>query len=273
MISEMRDRTYLSTGEAARRCSVTPDTVLKWIKQGRLPARRTPGGHYRIHREDLDPLHGARVAAIQGPDDSSAHRPFQYCWEFNSREGATAPECEQCVVYRTRALRCYEMLRLAPEVGHQKLFCKRSCDECEYYQLVQQQTINVLVVSDNEVVAASLARDADRLPVNLHVTECEYTCSSLVESFRPDYAVIDCSIGAERSRDFVRHLKEDPRLPFVRIVLAAGKGAFPNDCDKEVFACIETPFDAKDILDCINGVRESPIDAQESKQAARSSRK
>ena len=46
----------LTTGQAARLCSVTPDTVLKWIKKGRLRGVRTAGGHYRIERRLLDPL-------------------------------------------------------------------------------------------------------------------------------------------------------------------------------------------------------------------------
>ena len=44
----------LSTGKVAKLRSVTPDTVLKWIKGGQLPAIRTAGGHYRIARRDLD---------------------------------------------------------------------------------------------------------------------------------------------------------------------------------------------------------------------------
>ena len=39
---------HISTGKAAKMLSVTPDAVLKWIKKGKIPARRTPGGHYRI---------------------------------------------------------------------------------------------------------------------------------------------------------------------------------------------------------------------------------
>ena len=43
----------LTTGKAARLCSVKPDTVLKWIKKGVLPATRTIGGHYRVEEQDL----------------------------------------------------------------------------------------------------------------------------------------------------------------------------------------------------------------------------
>ena len=45
---------YLSTGKAAKALSVTPDTVLKWIKSGKLDARRTAGGHYRIHPGEIE---------------------------------------------------------------------------------------------------------------------------------------------------------------------------------------------------------------------------
>ena len=40
----------LTTGQAAKLCSVTPDTILKWLKRGRLNGVRTAGGHYRIER-------------------------------------------------------------------------------------------------------------------------------------------------------------------------------------------------------------------------------
>ena len=45
-----------TTGQAARLCSVTPDTVLKWIKAGRIEAQRTAGGHYRISPQELERL-------------------------------------------------------------------------------------------------------------------------------------------------------------------------------------------------------------------------
>jgi excisionase family DNA binding protein len=38
----------VSTGEVARRLGVSAPTVKKWIREGRLEAFRTPGGHHRI---------------------------------------------------------------------------------------------------------------------------------------------------------------------------------------------------------------------------------
>ena len=45
-----RVKNYLTTGEAAAIFDVDSDTVLRWINAGEIPAIRTPGGHYRIHR-------------------------------------------------------------------------------------------------------------------------------------------------------------------------------------------------------------------------------
>jgi len=46
------DKPY-TTGEIAKFCDVTINAVKKWIAAGKLPAFRTPGGHYRIEREDF----------------------------------------------------------------------------------------------------------------------------------------------------------------------------------------------------------------------------
>lgn len=57
----------MTTGEIARRCGVSLPTVKKWIREGRLQAFRTPGGHYRVRagafrefaeRMGLEPEHG-----------------------------------------------------------------------------------------------------------------------------------------------------------------------------------------------------------------------
>ena len=43
----------VSTGEAARYCFVTSDTIVNWIKAGLIRAQRTAGGQYRILLRDL----------------------------------------------------------------------------------------------------------------------------------------------------------------------------------------------------------------------------
>lgn len=41
---------FFTTGEAARMCGVQLNTIKNWIRNGEIPAVRTPGGHWRIPR-------------------------------------------------------------------------------------------------------------------------------------------------------------------------------------------------------------------------------
>ncbi|MHC4472157.1 MAG: excisionase family DNA-binding protein [Planctomycetota bacterium] len=234
----------LTTGQVAKLCSVTPDTVLRWIKKGRIRAERTPGGHHRLHRSDVESLRAP-------PGDKG----YEFCWEFHSEEGRLQDACRECLVYQARALRCYELAVRAPEQGHAKLFCKTTCEECDYYQAMLGRAANVLVVSNREEVTRALEQQAFEATFNLAVTDCEYSLSALVASFRPDFVVLDCGMGKDRTRDIARHLLEDSRARLVRIILAGDPGEYPGECDREFFAHIERPFRLEQIGECIRGIR------------------
>ncbi len=49
----MSDEKPLSTGDVARLLHVTAVAVLRWIRAGKLPAYRVPGGRYRIARDEF----------------------------------------------------------------------------------------------------------------------------------------------------------------------------------------------------------------------------
>jgi excisionase family DNA binding protein len=124
------NKVYLTTFQAAELLSVTPDSVLKWIKSGILEARRTPGGHYRIARKNIDVLlNKSKKTTISGDNQP------RYCWEFNLQDDNCTDSCVDCLVYKARAMRCYEMSSFPTDFGVLKLFCKSSCDDCEYYRI------------------------------------------------------------------------------------------------------------------------------------------
>lgn len=54
--------TILTPTEAARLLGASPDSVRRWCEQGRIPGYRTPGGHWRIARKDLDQVDAFRRA-------------------------------------------------------------------------------------------------------------------------------------------------------------------------------------------------------------------
>lgn len=51
-MNEYNKKPY-TTGEVASLCHVTINAVKKWIASGKLVAFRTPGGHYRVNKEDF----------------------------------------------------------------------------------------------------------------------------------------------------------------------------------------------------------------------------
>jgi len=89
----------LTTGQAAKLCAVTPDTVLKWIKKGRLAATRTAGGHYRVALPDLEPFMAGfgqkgsgpveKETFPGGPDRRGTREDPEEvpCWEFLAEDG------------------------------------------------------------------------------------------------------------------------------------------------------------------------------------------
>jgi excisionase family DNA binding protein len=56
------DDVYISTGEAARMLRVSPKTVARWAKSGRLPHIVTLGGHRRFPRGSIDEI--ARMLTV-----------------------------------------------------------------------------------------------------------------------------------------------------------------------------------------------------------------
>ena len=190
-------------------------------------------------------------------------RAFRYCWEFNGR-GQLLNGCRHCAVYRMRAQRCYEVAELQADVGHNRVFCENTCASCEYFKRVHGQQTNVLVVTDDAGLATRLEMEAEKAgtSLNIRVSKCEYDTSALVDSYRPDYAVIDCALGNQESSDISNHLIEDPRIPFVRVILAAREDEMPKECNKEIFARLEKPFGIKHIDECISaaGGRETEVE-------------
>ena len=87
---------WVTTGEAAVLCGVTPDTILKWIKKGKLPVTRTAGGHHRIGRSALRPY----LAIIERAETGTRgnHNPI-VCWQFHAKKNGIRSKCRKCPVY------------------------------------------------------------------------------------------------------------------------------------------------------------------------------
>lgn len=118
----------LSTGQAARYCYVTSYTIVNWIRSGKLKAQKTAGGQYRIRLGDLREFMRETEMPTDLLDEEEEVRP--YCWEFHCEPGEHLSGCQDCLVYRSGAERCYELRGEVPLA--ECLF--QDCASCEYYQ-------------------------------------------------------------------------------------------------------------------------------------------
>jgi excisionase family DNA binding protein len=236
---KLESRNLLTTGQAAELCAVTPDTVLKWVKKGKLPATRTAGGHYRIALPDLEPFmagfgqrreasgdHGPSASLEPGAISSQAWshpgaenaQEDPACWEYLSEGGEVRQACKQCVVYRVRATRCFLMAGLETDVGHARQFCEGSCEDCVYYRRLQGLSTQVIFITADEDLLARIEWGRGD-PVALRFARNGYEASAIVQDFQPEVLVIDLEGLPDQGMGLLDSIAADPRLPRVRVVL------------------------------------------------------
>lgn len=235
----------LTTGQAAVLCTVTPDTILKWIKKGRLPAVRTAGGHFRVSEWDLRPF-----MAKQKSPDTAAPAALR-CWEYHGGEGEPREECGNCVVYRIRAAWCFEVVGLGHDLGHSRKFCRTSCQDCAYYRRVSEDLTKVLVITADDNLVRHL--EAARNPhVVFRFARDGYEASALLPGLRPTFAVVDEELLRAGEARLLESLAADTRVPGMKIILAVSPGKSGHKGAGEQVACvIEKPFDAEQIAAAI----------------------
>jgi excisionase family DNA binding protein len=244
---------HLTTGEAAGLCSVKPDTVLKWIKKGQLRAAKTAGGHHRIQYRDLQSfIQAYRVGGEIPPPENGIAQALR-CWEFFSEQGVVRNACKECVVYRVRAAWCFEMLGLGKEVGHAKLFCQNSCEDCAYYRRVKGLKINVLVVSQDKDLMRSLAGEESE-DLSLRFVPNGYEASAVIHDFRPAFAVVDRDLIPDGGKELVERLTTDSRVPGLKIILAVpGVGRRQRkESEKGAIGVLVKPFGLDQVTAVVN---------------------
>ena len=129
-------RFYFTTNDIALMCNVTRQTVINWIKTGKLKANLTPGGHRRVLREDLVVFfrdNRMEEARIQEYEENHKQR-IPYCWEYFSigfASRSSRHECEKCPAKLAKAQRCYVIADLLGDNGR---YCNTECSDCAFFK-------------------------------------------------------------------------------------------------------------------------------------------
>jgi len=254
MPDEPRKQEYLTTTEAAKLLGVAPDTVLKWVKAGKVKSRRTLGGHFRIPVSELSLFASETSTSVGTNKLTSQQTVHQYCWEFLAGGGEIKEECRDCITFRSRATRCYELKDLPGELGCLNLMCDTECTKCDYYRVVHGQGVNVIALSHTGKLISDIQGSGTHDGIDIRFVTAEYEIASLIQNFRPDYVVVDCSFGKRRTAEICSSLFADIRIPVSRIILSSRTRKIKDYCDREVFGWIRKPFSLQQLKECIRGV-------------------
>lgn len=76
MSTDPKKPELISTGEAARACGVSTQTIVNWIRQGRLRAATTGGGRFRVHADSL--VEFLKAGGFEVPTELKAGPPLIY---------------------------------------------------------------------------------------------------------------------------------------------------------------------------------------------------
>lgn len=248
-----KQKELITTTQAAELLSVSPDTVLKWVKAGKIDATRTLGGHFRIPRSALRLAESETDSSILTLSPGVHKSAYQYCWEYLARGGEVRPDCRECITYRSRTHRCYELRDLPEGLGCLRVYCKSTCDECDYYRMTSETDLNVIFLSESGRLVKDWRLGHDINGFRIQVARSEYECANIIQNFRPDYIVVDCALGKKRTASVCTNLFNDARIPVVRIILASKTSQLTKYCDKEVCGWITRPFSIRQLKDCIAG--------------------
>ncbi len=239
--------TLLTTGQAAKLCSVKPDTMLKWIKKGKIKASRTAGGHFRVNRSDMADYISSTHSENEEDSIKGTRKPFQFCWEYFALHGEIIQDCLKCLVYSSRTMRCWELSRLSTEFGFAGIYCTTTCNDCKYKQDQRSKPFQVILVTDDDQIKTSLLEQSEGTWSIMRFTNCEYGCSSIIDQFRPDYIVIDgYCFSEERCAEFCFNLQQDPRIPETKIIMLLSESAQKkgNRNQSKIYKYINKPFSA-----------------------------
>jgi len=248
---KIMSKKYLTTTEASNLLSVAPDTVLKWVKAGKIESYRTPGGHYRIPHNAIQaylPTEKKPVDVKPAPINGAL---YKYCWEYKSETCGKNDDCSKCIVYKSKTRRCYELRELPEHFGYLKIYCETTCEDCDYYNIVKEQGFNVLIITNDKSMRIKF-NDEDNIFYKFAFSE--YQSSTIIESYRPDYVVIDLKIGKKKTKEICKHISEDSRIPFGRIILVSESVLDDNFGDNEIVGWLKPLFSSNQLRNFIDNL-------------------
>lgn len=238
-MNTLPEKEFFSTGEVAEQLSVTRNAVFKWIQSGIIDSSRTPGGHHRIHRDDLK-IFLKIWKKSKGISDK--RKSLKYCWDYYSRNDQVLEGCRKCVVFISKTKRCYKLVKYSKHIDHSKVFCNNTCSKCDYYINNNDEKYNILIVNIEPSAITEFKNSPGNFNWNLRFAADEYSCAKTFDSFIPDVVIISSFKEINRNIDFINNLFEDQRIPHAMILLFCESANIPDIIDNDKLKCTSEPL-------------------------------
>ena len=261
-MSVTSDKQWLTTGGAAGLCCVKRDTVLKWIRRGRLQAARTIGGHYRIERQNLWEFLPENSREIRVSSAGVAPTPrLLRCWEYHAAHREVRAECRSCVAFEVGASRCFRLRSIAADCGRSFCTGPQSCEDCSYYRRVMKLPTRVLIVCAEPECKRRVSEQTEK-NLEIRVVDNGYEASAALSGFGPGYVVLDTELQDGPASALLKNLARDNRLHGPKVVLATAASALNRkhvlDQHEIVVARISKPIEIPRLLALIE---HEPVEA------------
>jgi excisionase family DNA binding protein len=144
------EKRALTTTDIAQICHHSRETVKRWLEKGQIKGYRVgTAGHWRVLPKNLVSFLKNNNIPFPDPGETGIDLKVMtgaeafplFCWEFfktSMRDHVRSNgRCGDCMVYKTKSLNCRA---LREEIGHKKIFCGHSCEDCDYFHFQQSET-------------------------------------------------------------------------------------------------------------------------------------
>jgi excisionase family DNA binding protein len=141
---------YLTTSQAAAFLHVSRFTILNWIKNGKLVAITTLGGHQRIPQESIATLLAKKESAHQ-KINTLPKSSITPCWKAKEARDCGRHNCPECLVFKEQLSRCFLVIR---NFGTEKVQCGIDCLSCDY--------LTAFYPKERKIIEAGRAKRAEK---------------------------------------------------------------------------------------------------------------
>ncbi|MBF0384297.1 MAG: helix-turn-helix domain-containing protein [Candidatus Omnitrophica bacterium] len=166
---------YLTTTQASKILHVSRFSVLHWIKQGKIKAVSTLGGHQRIPKESIVSLLSKKSFKNRIKNNIKPQVKIIPCWEAKESLGSNKHNCNDCLVYKEKINRCFLSLR---EYAGLKVECGIDCPKCGYlkvyfpkeYHEIQNAKQDTIIKTDSHILKDESADLGGKLKKGLFIS-------------------------------------------------------------------------------------------------------